>query len=85
VFGFIESEKANHDVRRMCQLLKVSSSGFYAWRQRPLCPRKQEDARLRELIIAIQQRSAATTGRPGSGTSSDTTTTSAARASGSGA
>lgn len=64
MFGFIEREKANHQVRRMCQLLKVSSSGFYAWRQRPVCPRKQEDARLRELIIAIHQRSRGNYGAP---------------------
>ncbi len=48
----------------MCCLLKVSSSGYYAWRRRPLCPRKTEDARLRELIIAIHRRSRDSYGMP---------------------
>jgi putative transposase len=64
VFRFIEAEKANHDVRRMCELLAVSASGFYAWRTRPVCPRKEEDARLRDLIRAIHNRSRCTYGRP---------------------
>lgn len=60
----MEREKANHTVRRMAGLLGVSASGFYAWRQRPECPRNQEDARLRELILAIHRRSRFTYGRP---------------------
>jgi putative transposase len=48
----------------MCRLLKVSSSGYYAWRRRPLCPRKAEDARLRELSIAIHTRSRGNYGMP---------------------
>jgi len=48
----------------MCRLLGVSPSGFYAWCQRPVCPRKQEDAGLRELIIAIHRRSRETYGMP---------------------
>jgi putative transposase len=60
----MEREKANHDVRRMARLLGVSASGFYAWRSRPECPRKKEDARLIELIIAIHVRSRGNYGRP---------------------
>ncbi len=48
----------------MCQLLAVSASGYYAWRRRPLCPRKQEDAHLRLLIAAIHRRSRGTYGAP---------------------
>ena len=60
----MEREKANHDVRRMCRLLGVSPSGYYAACRRPVCPRKQEDARLRDLIRAIHQRSRFTYGVP---------------------
>jgi putative transposase len=60
----MEREKANHNVRRMAQLLGVSASGFYAWRARPECARKKEDARLRRLIAAIHARSRGNYGWP---------------------
>ena len=31
-FAFIDQERAAHDVRTLCRLLKVSRSGYYAWR-----------------------------------------------------
>lgn len=33
-YRFIEAEKANYPVGRLSQLMPVSHSGFYAWRQR---------------------------------------------------
>jgi putative transposase len=60
----MEREKANHEVGRMSRLLGVSRQGFYSWRRRPLCPRRQEDARLRDLIIAIHRRSRDSYGMP---------------------
>ncbi|HEY8951569.1 MAG TPA: IS3 family transposase [Candidatus Dormibacteraeota bacterium] len=64
MFEFVRREKANHDLRRMCRLLGVSASGYYAWTRRPLCPRKKEDAGLRDLIVAIHRRSRETYGMP---------------------
>jgi putative transposase len=60
----VEREKANHEVRRMCRWLGVSPSGYYAWRKRPVCPRRREDTRLEGLIRAIHDRSRGTYGRP---------------------
>ena len=34
----------------MCHVLSVSESGFYAWRKRPACRRKREDAHLTQEI-----------------------------------
>lgn len=64
MFEFVRREKANHQVQRMCQLLGACPSGYYAWRKRPECPRKKEDAKLRELILGIHKRSRGNYGMP---------------------
>ena len=33
-FRFIEAEKANFSIAAMCRVLRVTRSGFYAWRKR---------------------------------------------------
>ena len=42
-FGFIEAEKASFPISRMCRVLGVSQSGFFAWQERPACLRKRQD------------------------------------------
>jgi putative transposase len=42
-FGFIEAEKASFPINRMCRVLGVSQSGFFAWKERPACRRQQQD------------------------------------------
>ncbi|HEV2126452.1 MAG TPA: IS3 family transposase [Chloroflexota bacterium] len=63
-FEFVEREKAKHSVTRMCQMLGVSPSGYYAWRKRGPSHRSQEDARLLEIIKAIHAKSRRTYGTP---------------------
>ena len=46
IFAFIEKHRAEFSVRRMCDVLKVSSSGFYAWLVHEPSQREQENASL---------------------------------------
>ena len=53
-----------YSVRRMCVLLGVSPSGYYAWAWRACSSRAQKDETLRAQIRAIHQRSDGTYGAP---------------------
>lgn len=48
----------------MCRVLEVSTSGYYAWRNRPTSKREQEDAILTEQIRRIHEHSYGTYGAP---------------------
>ena len=61
-YRFIEQEKANHSIRLMCRVLRVSRSGFYDWSGREDCP--SADLPLRTRIRAIHAESRGTYGTP---------------------
>ena len=52
-YQFIEQYKQEFPVVVMCQVLEVSESGFYAWRKRPTCSHKREDAQLTQEIRQV--------------------------------
>lgn len=49
-FKFVDVEKAHFPIGFMCRYLKVSRSGYYAWRTRGPSTRSQRDAALVPLI-----------------------------------
>ena len=63
-YRLIEAEKAKHSVVRMCRLLGVSPSGYYAWRKRPPSARAVADAALAATIREVHAGSRGTYGAP---------------------
>ena len=43
LFEVIATEKANFPVEMMCELLEVSRSGYYAWKDREPSERSRDD------------------------------------------
>lgn len=54
-FDFIGRHSAEFPVTVMCRVLKVSRSGFYAWKLRPDSPRVCQDRKTAVIIAEIQQ------------------------------
>jgi putative transposase len=63
-FRLIEAEKAGRSVVRLCRLLGVSPSGYFAWRKRPPSARARADADPTATIRAIHTGSRGTYGAP---------------------
>lgn len=60
------ANQAVFPISTMSDLLGVSRSGFYAWRDRPPSARARADAELTEKIVAFHERSGGTYGAPAS-------------------
>ena len=52
-YQFIKNEQCNHSVRRMCQVLGVSHSGYYAWVNREESLRSKRNQLLIKKIVSI--------------------------------
>ena len=63
-YRFIEAEKADHSVVRLCRLLRVSPSGYYAWKKRAPSARARANLALTERIRSVHERSRGTYGSP---------------------
>lgn len=50
-YGCIDTHRATGSIQRWCDALRVSRSGYYAWRRRPESPRAQAD---RALLAEIR-------------------------------
>jgi len=61
---FMEEQRATHTVKRMCEVLEVSRSGYYARRARQVSMRQQENEELLERVRAIHAQSRRLYGSP---------------------
>jgi len=60
----VSAHQVHYPVATMCRVLEVSTSGYYAWRKRPVSARARQDARLRARIERIHVQSRGTYGVP---------------------
>ena len=63
-FAFIEKYSKRWPVVIMCRVLKVTRSGFYAWRKRPESRRSLRRKRLTKMIQIVHAESGRTYGSP---------------------
>jgi putative transposase len=63
-FTFIAATKAEHTVTILCRCLRVTRSGFYAWRRRAESTHARDDRRLKVLVQASFKESKQRYGSP---------------------
>ena len=63
-FQFIKDHSDRFQIRRMCRVLEVSPSGYYAWLHRPESNRVRENRRLVVEIKAIHKENRRVYGSP---------------------
>ena len=63
-FRLIDAAKKEFPVQRLCKVLGVSQSGYFAWKDRPACRRQNEDMVLLAHIRSAFALSNATYGSP---------------------
>ena len=52
-YQFIKDHRSEFTMKKMCQVLKISMSGFYHWINRSPSARARENDRLKELILKL--------------------------------
>jgi putative transposase len=63
-YRFMDGYRSEFEVGKMCRALRVSRSGYYAWRKEPVSNREKEDGKLAVEIRGIHERSRRTYGSP---------------------
>ena len=63
-FRFVDDHRDTYEVKRLCELVEISPSGYYAWRSRPASPRAVADGELLVDIRRIHRESRCTYGAP---------------------
>jgi transposase InsO family protein len=63
-YQFIDRHRDEFSISRMCRVLAVARSGYYAWRDRPISAREMANQALLPQIKAVHQQSRRTYGSP---------------------
>jgi len=63
-YQFIENQRSAFEAEKMCLALKISKSGYYAWRVRPKSTRNLANEKLDQHIRIIYEQSKGTYGSP---------------------
>lgn len=63
-YRFIQDHRKEHRINRLCSVLEVSTSGYYAWQRRPESQRSQANRRLLTHIHAFHRASRGIYGSP---------------------
>ena len=63
-YKYIEMNRLEFEVGKMCRAMGVSRSGYYGWRKEPMSRREKEDEGFVEEIREIHERSRKTYGSP---------------------
>lgn len=61
---FVKDHEREFPVKKMCEILEISRSGFYRWRNGEPSARKTADKELSKTIRTIHERSLGTYGAP---------------------
>jgi putative transposase len=63
-FAWVQEHRQAFGIEAMCRVLEVSSSGFYAWRGRPISERQRRRSELAQQIRAVHTHSRGVYGSP---------------------
>jgi len=63
-FLFIEGNRSSFPVKKICQVLRVSESGYYRWRIAPISPRQEEIKQLKARIKELFEKHNGMVGSP---------------------
>jgi len=63
-YDFIQDHRRQFPLRLMCRALSVAPAGYYAWRKRPIAPRRLRSALLVESIRHVHEQSQKRYGSP---------------------
>ena len=63
-YQFVQQIRYSFPVMKMCQVLKVSQTGYYRWRKNPLSVRKVRNERLKRRIRELYAEHKGMAGSP---------------------